>query len=45
MRGGVKYYYCGGIWYRPSYSETNVVYVVDDIDRGANTEVEFEEYD
>ncbi len=45
MRGGVKYYYCGGIWYRPSYSGTNVVYVVDDIDRGANTQVEFAEYD
>ena len=43
VRGGVKYYYCGGIWYRPSYSGTTVVYVVDDIDAGANTEVEFEE--
>ena len=43
MRGGVKYYYCGGIWYNPSYSGTTVVYVVDDIDAGANTDVEFEE--
>lgn len=44
VRGGVKYHYCGGIWYRPSYSGTTVVYIVDDIDSGANTEVEFEEY-
>ena len=44
MRGGVSYHYCGGIWYRPSYSGTTVVYVVDTIDSGANTNVEFEEY-
>ena len=43
VRGGVKYYYCGGIWYRPSYSGTTVVYVVETIDSGANTDVEFEE--
>ena len=43
VRGGVTYYYCGGIWYQPSYSGTTVVYVVNDIDAGANTNVEFEE--
>lgn len=43
IRGGVTYYHCGGIWYRPAYSGTTVVYVVKDIDSGANTEVEFEE--
>ena len=42
-RGGVKYYYCGGIWYRPGYQGTTVVYVVDDIESGADTEVEFYE--
>jgi hypothetical protein len=43
VRGGVEYYYCGGIWYRPSYQGTQVVYIVEDIDAGANTDVEFEE--
>jgi len=43
MRGGINYYYCGGIYYRPSYQGTTVVYVVDSIDAGANTDVEFEE--
>lgn len=43
MRGGVNYYYCGGIYYRPSYQGTTVVYVVDTIDPGADTNVEFEE--
>jgi hypothetical protein len=43
VRAGVSYYYCGGIWYRPSYSGTTVVYVVEEIEPGANTEVEFEE--
>lgn len=43
VRGGVMYYYCGGIWYKPSYSGTTVVYIVDSIDSGASTEVEFEE--
>lgn len=42
-RSGVKYYYCGGIWYRPAYQGTTVVYVVDDIEAGAETEVEFYE--
>jgi len=43
MRGGVSYYYCGGIWYRPAYQGTTVIYVVDTIEQGANTDVEFEE--
>lgn len=43
MRAGVNYYYCGGIWYRPTYQGTTVVYVVEDIDAGADTNVEFEE--
>lgn len=40
-RGGRTYYYCGRIWYRPTYSGTTVVYIVEDIDSGANTDVEF----
>ncbi len=43
IRGGVTYYYCGSIWYRPAYQGTTVVYIVEDIDSGANTDVEFEE--
>ena len=43
IRRGVTYYHCGGIWYRPAYHGTTVVYVVEDIDSGADTEVEFEE--
>jgi len=43
MRGGVSYHYCGGIWYRPAYQGTTVVYIVDTVDAGANTNVEFEE--
>jgi len=43
MRGGINYYYCGGIYYRPVYQGTTVVYVVDSIDAGADTNVEFEE--
>ncbi len=43
VSGGVTFYYCSGIWYRPTYSGTTVVYVVERIDDGANTEVEFEE--
>ena len=45
IRAGVTYHYCGGIWYRPAYQGTTVVYIVEDIDAGANTDVEFEEYD
>ena len=43
QRNGVDYYYCGGIWYRPSYQGTTVIYIVEDIDAGANTDVEFED--
>jgi hypothetical protein len=45
VRAGVNYYYCGGIWYQPTYQGTTVVYVVSDIESGADTNVEFEEYD
>ena len=41
IRAGVTYYYCGGIWYQPTYQGTTVVYVVQDIEPGANTNVEF----
>ncbi len=41
IRGGVTYYYCSGIWYRPTYQGTTIVYVVEIIDSGANTDVEF----
>jgi len=44
IRGGVTYYYCSGIWYRPAYQGTTVIYIVTDIDSGANTDVEFAEY-
>jgi hypothetical protein len=44
VRASVTYYYCGGVWYRPVQSGTTVVYIVDEIEDGANTEVEFEEY-
>jgi len=43
MRGGINYYYCSGIYYRPVYQGTTVVYIVDTIDAGAETNVEFEE--
>jgi hypothetical protein len=43
VRGGVNYYYCGGIWYQPAYQGTTVVYIVEIVDAGANTDVEFEE--
>ncbi len=43
IRGGATYYYCGGIWYQPGYQGTTVVYIVSDIDAGADTNVEFEE--
>ncbi len=41
VRAGRTYYYCSGIWYRPVYQGTTVVYIVDDIDAGASTDVEF----
>ncbi len=43
VRAGVTYYYCGGIWYQPTYQGSTVVYVVTDIESGANTNVEFYE--
>jgi hypothetical protein len=43
MHGGINMYYCGGIYYRPVYQGTTVVYVVDNIDDGADVNVEFEE--
>ena len=45
IRGGITYYYCGSIWYQPVYEGTTVVYIVDEIEPGAETEVEFEEYE
>ncbi len=45
VRGGITFYYCGGIWYQPVYEGTTVVYIVDEIEPGAETEVEFEEYE
>lgn len=45
VRGGVTFYYCGSIWYRPVYEGTTVVYIVEEIEPGAETEVEFEEYE
>ena len=41
IRGGVTFYYCSGIWYRPTYQGTTIIYIVEDIDSGANTDVEF----
>ena len=43
VRAGRTYYYCGGIWYRPSYRGTTVVYIVEDIDSGADTYILLEE--
>ncbi len=43
VRRGRTYYYCGGIWYRPAYQGTTVVYIVEDIDSGADTYILFEE--
>ena len=43
IRGGVTYYYCSGIWYRPTYQGTTIVYVVEIIDSGAETYILFEE--
>ncbi len=45
LRADVTYYYRGGIWYQPVYEGTTVVYIVDEIESGAETNVEFEEYD
>jgi hypothetical protein len=45
VRGGIDYYYCAGIWYQPVYQGTTIVYIVDEIEPGAETNVEFEELD
>jgi len=45
VRAGVTYYYCGNIWYQPVYEGTTIVYIVNEIESGAETEVEFEEYE
>jgi hypothetical protein len=37
IRGGITYYYCGSIWYQPVYEGTTVVYIVDEIESGAET--------
>ncbi len=42
-RNSVQYYYCSGIWYRPAFEGETVIYIVEDIETGAETEVEFEE--
>jgi len=44
MYRGIPHYYCGGIYYQPQQQGTTVVYVVNSIEPGANTNVEFEEY-
>ncbi len=41
-RGGVNYHYCGGVWYKPTYQGSEVVYVVDEVDPG--TEAYSEDY-
>ena len=42
-RSGVQYYYCSGIWYRPAFEGETVIYIVEEIETGAETNVEFEE--
>jgi hypothetical protein len=42
LDGRVNYYYCGGIWYLPTYQGSTVVYVVHSIDDGADTTIEVE---
>jgi len=41
-RAGINYHYCGGVWYKPTYQGTTVVYVVDEVDPG--TEAYSEDY-
>ena len=41
VRAGVTYYYCSNVWYLPQYQGTTVVYVVHEIEPGANTDIEF----
>jgi len=42
MYRGFPSYYCGGIYYQPQQQGNTVVYVVNSIDPGANTNVEFD---
>jgi hypothetical protein len=42
VQGGVSYHHCGGVWYKPTYQGTTVVYVVDKVDPG--TEAYSEDY-
>jgi hypothetical protein len=42
-RGSIQYYYCSGIWYRPAYQGETVIYIVEEIEPGAETNLEFEE--
>jgi hypothetical protein len=37
-------YYCGGVYYQPTVQNNQTVYVVDEMDPGASTSVEIEEY-
>jgi hypothetical protein len=41
-RGSAQYYYCSGIWYRPAFEGETVIYIVEEIETGAETNVEFE---
>jgi len=41
-RGGVSYHYCGGVWNKPTYQRTTVVYVVEDVDPGTEAYLEVE---
>lgn len=43
MYRGIPHYYCGGIYYQPQQQGNTVVYVVNEIEPGADTNVEFEE--
>ncbi len=38
-------FFCGGIRYQPVYEGTTVTYIVTEIEPGAETELEFEEYE
>lgn len=43
VKGGVSYHFCGGVWYRPTYQGTTVVYVVDNVDPGTEVYIEVDE--
>jgi hypothetical protein len=44
MYRGYPHYYCGGIYYQPQQQGNTTVYVINQVDPGANTNVEFDEY-